>query len=110
MLQLLHRGGVKVNAALWQKDELLDNRWSFTIVTPLVDELGVKGTYKRIDELMGKGEDRPRVDLWDISVMTPKAYFYKSLKRELRNVRERAITRGPVGDHTVNAGYIYFIK
>lgn len=113
-LELLSNAGVQVNAALWQREELLGpldfGEWSLLIVTPLVEELGVKETYRRFDEILSKAPQRPKVDLLNVSVYTPEAWFYKSLHRELRHVRDLPVTRRPVGDHVVHDGFIYFVK
>lgn len=108
-LELLRQSHVKVNASLWQRDEIME-QWSLVIVTPLVDELGVKGTYRRLMEVLDSAAERPRIDLLDVSVYTPKASFYKSLRHDLGKVRERAIRKGPVGDHIVDEGFVYFVK
>ena len=108
-LELLRTAGVPVNAALWQRDELL-GRWSLDIVTPSVEELGVKGTYRRLDAILSKAAERPDVDLLNVSVLTPEAWFYKSLRRELRHVRDLPVTRRPVGGHVVEDGFIYFVE
>jgi hypothetical protein len=42
-LKLLEVAGVRVNAALWQKDQF-SSQWRLLIVTPLIEKLGVKGT------------------------------------------------------------------
>jgi len=108
-LELLSNAGVQVDAALWEWDEL-SGRWSLLIVAPLVEELGVKETYRRLDEILSKAPHRPTVDLLNVSVLTPKAWFYKSLHRELRHARNLRVTRRPVGDHFVEDGFIYFVK
>lgn len=108
-LELLNSEGVGVDAALWQKDEWM-GRWDLTIVTPLVKEVGVRATYSRLDEILSKASDRPAVDLLNVRVMTPDAHFFKSLRRELRQARNMAISRQPVGDHIVEVGFIYFVK
>jgi hypothetical protein len=108
-LELLSRAGVKVNAALWERDEVF-GRWSLLIVTPLVEELGVKDTYRKLDEILSKAPQRLALDLLDVSVFTPKAWFYKSLHRELRHARDLQVTKRPVGDHVVGDGFIYFVE
>ena len=108
-LELLSNAGVQVDAALWEWDEL-SGRWSLLIVAPSVEELGVKGTYRRLDEILSKAPHRPTVDLLNVSVLTPKAWFYKSLHRELRHARNLRVTRRPIGDHFVEDGFIYFVK
>lgn len=109
LLRLLLDDGMKVNAALWQKNAEWGN-WQLDIVTPLVDEVGPFSVYKRIDGIMKAAQDRPRVDLTNVSVMPPSEAVYKSLKREFRNARDRALTRGYVGDRFIEEGYIYFVK
>jgi hypothetical protein len=108
-LELLSDAKIKVHAALWQWSELSSER-QFPIVTPSVEELGLKGTYRRLDKILSTAENRPAVDLLNVSLMTPEARFYKSLRRELRSVRDRRVTKRPVGDHVIEKGFIYFVK
>ena len=107
-LELLSNGGVRVDAALWRKGEL-SGRWSLLIVTPLVEELGVKETYRRLDDILSKAQP-PTINLFDVSVFTPTAWFYKSLRRELRHARDLPLVGRPVGDHFIEEGFIYFVK
>lgn len=89
--------------------ELL-GRWRLTLVSPLVDELGSKETYRRIDHALENSAPRPRIDILDVSVMSVKAHFYKKLRRELRNAQNRHLTKQPIGDHFVQDGFVYFVK
>ena len=108
-LALLNNARVQVSAALWQRDEL-EGHWRLVVVTPLVEKLGVKETYRRLDEILSKATQRPKIDLLNVSVFTPEAWFYKSLHRELRHARDLPVTKRPVGNHTVEDGFIYFVK
>jgi hypothetical protein len=111
-LELLSEAGIRVQAALWQWSELSEE-WQFLIVTPSVEELGLKGTYRRLDDILStaeKAKNRPAVDLLNVSLMTPEARFYKSLRRELRNVHDRQVSKRPVGDHVIEKGFIYFVR
>jgi hypothetical protein len=111
-LELLSESGIRVQAALWQWSEPSDE-WQFLIVTPSVEELGLKGTYRRLNEILStaeKAKNRPAVDLLNVSLMTPEARFYKSLRRELRSVHDRQMSKRPVGDHIIEKGYIYFVE
>jgi hypothetical protein len=113
-LDLLSEAGIKVQAAMWQWSELSDE-WRFLIVTPLVQELGLKEAYRRLDDTLSAAEklaaeNRPAVDLLNVSLMTPTARFYKSLRRELRNVHDRQVSKRAVGDHIIEDGFIYFVK
>jgi hypothetical protein len=108
-LEVLRNGGVQVDAALWQKDEIF-GQWSLIIVTPLAEQLGVRETYRRLIKILSDTPERPAIDLLDVSVLTPEASFYKSLHRELRRARDLVVTKRPVGDHLVEAGFIYFVR
>jgi len=108
-LKLLSNSGVPLKAALWQKNDLL-GEWNLLIVTPLADKLGVKETYRRLDEILSGAAERPSVDLLKVSVFTPESWFYKSLHRELREARDLPVSKQPVGDHFVEDGFIYFVK
>ena len=108
-LDLLSEAGIKVQAALWQWSELSDE-WQFLIVTPLVQKLGLKEAYRRLDDILSTAENRPAVDLLNVSLMTPEARFYKSLRRDLRSVHDRRVSKRPVGDHFLEEAFIYFVK
>lgn len=108
-LDLLKDAGIPVKAALWQKSEVL-GKWELCIVTPLVEELGVRGTYDRLDRILSKTPQRPAVNLLNVTVLTPKAWFYKSLRRVLRNTRDQFVTKQPVGDQLLHESFIYFVK
>lgn len=108
-LEVLKKARFPLQAALWQRDET-SGQWSLLIVTPLVEELGVRGTYRRLEDILSKAPQRPKVDLLNVSVFTPEARFYRSLHRELRKARDLFLTKRPVGDHIVEDGFIYFVK
>ena len=108
-LDVLRGAGIPMNAALWQKDEIV-GRWELVVVTPLVEELGVRKTYDRLDRILSKSPERPAVELVNVSVLTPESWFYKSLHQELRNAEDLPITRRQVGDHVIDDGFIYFVK
>ena len=107
-LDLLKADGVRIDAALWQRDEVF-GRWSLVIVTPLVDTLGLRETYRRLDKIKSKAQ-LLKVDLLNVSLFTPKAPFYKSLHRELPHAENLAVSKRPVGGHVVEDGFIYFVK
>jgi len=108
-LDLLHANEVRVNAALWQRDEVF-GRWSLVIVTPLVETLGPRETYRRLVEILAKAAQPPKVDLLNVSLFTPKSSFYKSLHREIPHVKDLTVSKQPIGGHFVEEGFIYFVK
>ena len=112
-LDLLKTASIPMEAALWQKDEIV-GRWELVVVTPLVEELGVRKTYDRLDKILSKSAERPAerpaIELVNVSILTPESWFYKSLHHELRNAQNLPITKRQVGDHFVDDGFVYFVK
>jgi hypothetical protein len=108
-LEMLSEAKIKVQAALWQWNEP-SGEWQFLIVTPLVEKLGLKEAYRRLDDILSTAENRPAIDLLNVYLMTPRARLYRSLRRELRNVHDRQVSKRPVGDHLIEKGFIYFVK
>jgi len=108
-LELLSEAKIKVQAALWQWSEP-SGEWQFLIVTPLVEKLGLKEAYRRLDDILSTAANRPAIDLLNVYLMTPGARLYKSLRRELRNVHDRQVNKRPVGDHFLDEAFIYFVK
>ena len=111
-LDLLRDSGLPVKAALWQKAsapyQAILGEWTLKIVTPLVEDFGVKETYRRLDQILAKAPQRPSIDLLDVSVLTPESWFYKNLRREFHRARDLAVTIRD-GDG-FDEGFIYFVK
>ncbi len=108
-LELLSESSIPVSAALWQHNELLEE-WNLDIVTPLVDDIGLRGAYDLVDRALSKAVPPVGIDLLHVSLFTPQSAFYRSLKRGLRGVRETPVGAQPVGDHVLEKGYVYFVK
>ena len=64
-LELLSEAKIKVQAALWQWSES-SGEWQFLIVTPLVEKLGLKEAYRRLDDILSTTENRPAIDLLNV--------------------------------------------
>jgi hypothetical protein len=107
-LDLLKDAGIRVRAALWRREEEF-RRWELIIVTSLVDEIGLYGTYGKLIDILSKEAD-PAIDLNNVSLRGFRDSLAKGLHRELRNVRERQITMTPVGSEFVDEGFIYFSR
>ena len=107
-IELLQNSGVPLSAALWEKTPF--EFWKLNIVTPLVEQFGIKETYRRLDHILSNARERPAIDLLNVSVLTPRASFFRDLRRVFRNARERPVNGQPVGDRTIGEGFIYFVK
>ncbi len=108
-LDLLHESGIPVSAALWQQEDQMEE-WSLKVVTPLVEELGLRGAYDVVDRTLSEAVPPVGIDLLIVSLLGEKYSFSKSLKRGLRRVRERPVGGQRVGDHVLQKGYVYFVK
>lgn len=116
-LDLLDHSAIPVSAALWQKVRETDIRlegsgeWDFVVVTPLVEEIGVRETYRRIDKVLSKASRPLEVGLLNISVFTPESWYAKSLRKEFRGARDLTVrNRLVMGSHFIEEGYVYFVK
>ena len=80
-------------------------------MTPLVEELGLKETYRRLYSAVAHTSIRPGVDLLNVSVFTPQSSYYKNLRRDLRRMKDRHISRQPIGNQfIIGNGFVYFVK
>lgn len=108
-LDVLHTGNFPLVAALWQVNSY-GNRWEFDIVTPLVEELGAREAYRRLEELFANTSDRRAVQHLNVSVFGARSPFYKGLRRDLRRVKDYHVMGGRPGDQDIRNGFIYFVK
>ena len=110
-VELLESSGIPVTAALWQWDGFLGrDKWELDVASPLVDEIGLQKTYRRIIDVMSKAGTPPDIDLLRVNLFTPKAAFIKSLRREYKGRRDVPLSANFVGDHEIEHGYLYFVK
>jgi hypothetical protein len=107
-LDLLKEHDIEVTAALWQYDRLLDE-WELVLAVPLASKIGLRETYKKMRAILNEHGTAP-IDLHRVNVFYTSSTFVKSLRRDLRKMRDRQIRRQPVGDHLVDDGYVYFVK
>ena len=108
-LALVTDAGVPLKAALWHWEESVD-RWSLELVTEMVDTEGPKAVYRLLDNALRNAEHRPEIDLLNVSLLSPKWTFPKSLRRELPKTRDLIVARHRIGDDMVDKGYIYFVR
>jgi|SRR5688572_30488486 len=110
-VDLLNRSGVPITAALWQCDESMDaNQWELDLVSPLVDEAGIKEAYRKMLAVLDSTGDPPLLNGLDVRLYSPKEPFLKSLRRTFKGKRDIKLGGGPVGDHILDPGYLYFVK
>ena len=72
-----------VPAAFWHyNDEFY--RWRLLIASPLVDKLGPKSVYTRVQAVIHELDLRDELSLWVVSVVSPKETVVEALKSSLR--------------------------
>lgn len=109
-LDLLKKEKFPVSAALWQSNELGD-RWDLAIVTPVAKQIGPLETYRRLRDILAQSEDRPEVNLMNVSVFSPDQNFSKGLRQRLRRVKDYHVTGLPLGnEYLITNGWVYFVK
>ena len=101
-IQALERSGMRVRGALWQRNEDAES-WRLEIVTPLVDEIGLRGTFQKLNQAVNDASDPVGIDLDWVSPKSPKSDHYKLLRRIFRN---KPMTH----PHWLATSYIYFVR
>ena len=103
LLDVLEREHFPITAALWF---YLDDEgiWRLVIVTPYVDKNGPLRTYMRIMELLDKLEPRFRLNINNISVMSPKWQQFRDVQRTVENMLRLGID---LRDSTFGEAYVY---
>ncbi|MCZ2149438.1 MAG: hypothetical protein LC126_16900 [Bryobacterales bacterium] len=109
-IELLQDAGIEVNSALWSKG--LFDRWNLVLVSPVVDEAGVREAYLKLLKILRQApvSERPKIDELSLSLLTPKSHFAKSLRRGLKKARDLHVSHQPFGDHFIDEGFIYFVN
>ncbi|MBL8222306.1 MAG: hypothetical protein JNL62_23925 [Bryobacterales bacterium] len=108
-LDLLHRAGVTIKAAVWQRDDVR-LRWTLDLFTPIVDEIGLKDSFRKLRDTLNASADPPAVDLLDVYLYSPKVEICKRLRRQFGRASDKYVQNVYLGDHLMKEGYIYFIK
>ena len=107
----LERNDVPVTAALWQFDRLYSEEWELDIVTPIADEMGHKLAYRKVKDTLSRTAAASTINPLRLSVYAPGEPFIRNLRAKFLGRNDVVIPGAqPVGDHTIERGYIYFVK
>ena len=101
-IQLLEHAGLNLKGALWQKNEESEG-WRLEIVTPLVDEIGLRSTFQKFNQVLKAASIPLDIDLDYVSPKSPKSDHFKSLRRIFP---KKPMTH----PHWLTTSYIYYVK
>lgn len=103
LLDVLQKKHFPVTAALWfyLADE---DVWRLIIISPVVDKDGPLRTYMRITEFLNKLEPHVRVEINNISVMSPKWQQFRDIRRTVEDMLRLGID---LRDSTFGEAYVY---
>lgn len=96
-----------IDIAMWLYSEEPDE-WQLVIATPLVDEVGLRETYRKIQSVL---EDLPSrsISLIDVTILSPRDRLINAIKSNIGHSRDITL-KGTVFDGIlINNAYIYCV-
>jgi hypothetical protein len=100
----------RVSAALWIHDPNTDD-WRLVIASPEVQELGKERSYRRVQEVLQKGDVPARIDLSRVILLSdedPEVEYLRSLSRgERATSLVIPFSERIVAGRAVDSGYLY---
>ena len=112
LLRRLDQTEFKVVAALWLYLPEF-GEWRLWIASPVVDEEGIEGAYRRIQAILLKNSKRIPIDLAQITAVSPKDPFIRGLRRafgKTASVEGMRLGGQPIGDRFIVEAYVYRIR
>lgn len=105
LIDALEKEGFAIDTALWLYSEELDE-WQLVIATPLVDEIGLRETIRRVQSIMGT---MPSISLSliDVMVLSPHSTFINAIKSTVPRSKDIVLKGAVVDGILVNDAYIY---
>lgn len=96
-----------VDAAMWFYSEESDE-WQLLIATPMVEEIGPKATYRKIQSILA-GMPSLSISLMDISVLSPNSSLINTIRNAIGHSKD-TVLKGTVLDGVlINNAYIYCV-
>lgn len=105
LIAALKRENFIIDTAMWFYSEELDE-WQLMIATPLVDEVGLRETYRRIQSILTK---LPSISLSliDVSILSPQNHLINAIKGTVGQSKNITLKGTVVDGILVNDAYIY---
>ncbi len=101
LLKALDEATLDIRAALWLYMPET-SKWRLIVASPLVDQLGPKETYRRIQSVLTGPGSLPNISLMDISVEGPDSKLIKLLRFLIHTSPDSTTPRAYAQNTTVN--------
>jgi len=107
LIGALERENFVIDTAMWFYSEELDEG-QLMIATPLVDEIGLRETYRRIQSVLA---ELPSISLSliDVSVLSPHSHLINAIKSTVGRSKDITLKGTVVDGILVNDAYIYSV-
>lgn len=107
LLSALDRDGFQIDTAMWFYSDELDE-WQLIVATPLVDQLGLRETLRRVQSIIGN-ITTISLSLSDISLMSPSSDLINAIKTTVRRSKDVTLKGTVTNGIIVNDAYIYCV-
>ena len=107
LVSALDRDGFLIDTAMWfYSDEL--GEWQLIVATPLVDQLGLRETLRRVQSIIGNLTSIS-LSLSDISLLSPNNNLINAIKTTVRRSKDVTLRGTVTNGILVNDAYIYCV-
>jgi hypothetical protein len=107
LVSALDRDGFQIDTAMWFYSDELDE-WQLIIATPLVDQLGLRETLRRVQSIIGNLTSIS-LSLSDISLLSPNSNLINAIKTTVRRSKDVTLKGTVTNGILVNDAYIYCV-
>lgn len=109
LLELFGAHAVPFEAAFWRISEDPGSS-RLVLVTSLIDEIGERKTLRRLLDILTESPDRTKVELEDLTIVSPKSRFGKAIRRKFRSLHDQYFEGLRIGDERIADAYLYFAR
>lgn len=107
LVSALDRDGFLIDTAMWFYSDELDE-WQLIVATPLVDQLGLRETLRRVQSIIGNLTSIS-LSLSDISLLSPNSNLINAIKTTVRRSKDVTLKGTVTNGILVNDAYIYCV-
>lgn len=107
LVSALDNEGFLIDTAMWFYSEELDE-WQLIVATPLVDQLGLRETLRRVQSVIGNLMSIS-LSLSDISLLSPDSNLINAIKTTVRRSKDVTLKGTVTNGILVDDAYIYCV-
>ena len=105
----MQAAGFPMEAAFWDFDQVV-GRFDLTVVSSVMNTENPKQSYIKMLRTMDAVFAHPPVQETSITLLSPKAWLAKILRKHLKVEQTRPLNRTRIGDHFIGPGYLFFVN